>query len=145
MSRGYFDYKDQSTLEMVEDLLKDIMNDKSESEEVLKIVDKTIKITSKLKNILYQLDSYLSRDSGELNLLEYFYKNKLFEDIDNLYPRIKELRIEQHHILVPINYRNNKELIEQYKKEGCLVEELKDHEGWYRVTYKEAIEEDYRK
>ena len=146
MSRGYFDYQDQAVLNDIEDKLDDVIKtSKDESSEIIKILKKTKDLTLQLKDLLYEVDSYLSGDYGESDLLEFAMEHKLI-DLD-LYPKLKELRIKQHHILVPSKYGNNEELLEEYRKRGEKVEPLYDEklEGWYRVTYKEAVEDDLKK
>lgn len=149
MSRGYFDYEDQYTLTNIEDALDRALTEyKDEGPVVSLVLERTKVLTKELRELLYEVDSYLSGDSSEITLLEYIKDIKLLKGKEGLDERLKALRIKQHDFLIPINYRDNKKRVEMYKKRGDKVEYLeKDNDspmGWTfaKVTYKEAVEND---
>ena len=82
MSGGYFDYAQYSLVEVeeqLETLLKNVRDDEyyeSLSEDVLKIIEETYRLTKLARIYIHRLDWYLSGDDGEETLI-----SRLEEDL----------------------------------------------------------------
>lgn len=136
MSRGYWNYENEKITNFAEDL-EDLINrndefDYPESEEVLSVYEKVIKLCYNLSDALYAIDSYLSSDWGEQTLLEDLLEKKIVKESE-VRQRITELRIEQKYYLTL-----NKNTLKTAKENGDKIEKLPD--GLYKVTYKEYLD-----